>query len=386
MTRVLVTGADGFLGRNLLARLSALDGLELTGVDVQTPEAKLDGALKRCDIVFHFAGVNRSTDSDDFRKINRDFTQQLCGKLLDWGRSPRIIFSSSIQAALNNPYGISKREAEGVLLQYAAQAGAVVRIYRLKNLFGKWARPEHNSVVATFCYNTAHDLPIWVSDPRTEVALLYVDDVVDGFLTEIGSKAPAVTGLVDTDRLPTHSLSLGELAGAIQSFREMRENLLLPNFAMPFQRELYATYLSYVPETARETRLSAKRDTRGSLAEFLKSKEAGQIFLSRTLPGIVRGNHYHHTKTEKFFVVEGNGLLRMRQIQSREVVEYRLCGRDYQVVDIPPGYTHSIQNVGAGEMVTLFWASEIFNPDRPDTYYLPVDEPQQTFASPEEGR
>jgi UDP-2-acetamido-2,6-beta-L-arabino-hexul-4-ose reductase len=386
VTRVLVTGADGFLGRNLSARLSAVGGLQLTGVDVQTPKAKLDEALQQCDIVFHFAGVNRSKDPDDFRKVNRDFTRQLCRKLIDWRRSPRIIFSSSIQAVLNNSYGISKREAEDVLLQYAAETGAVVRIYRLKNLFGKWARPEHNSVVATFCYNTAHDLPIWVSDPKTQVALLYVDDVVDAFLREIGPTATAVTGLVDTEMLPAQSLALGELAGTIQSFREMRETLLLPNFAMPFHRELYATYLSYVPETARETRLQAKRDSRGALAEFLKSKEAGQIFLSRTLPGIVRGNHYHHTKTEKFFVVEGDGLLRMRQIQSREIVEYWLCGRDYQVVDIPPGYTHSIQNVGSREMVTLFWASEIFNPDRPDTYYLPVDEPQQAFASAEDVR
>jgi UDP-2-acetamido-2,6-beta-L-arabino-hexul-4-ose reductase len=377
MRRVLITGADGFLGRNLSVRLGAVDGLELTRVDVQTPEATLEEALERCDVVFHFAAVNRTADQDEFKRINCDFTQQLCRKLMDSKRSPRIIFTSSIQAILNNPYGVSKREAEDVLLRHAAETGAVVRIYRLKHLFGKWARPDYNSVVATFCYRIANDLPIWISDPNAVVDLVYVDDVVDAFLNEIGPAAPGISGFADTDQLESYSLTLGDLAGTIQSFRDMRENLLLPDFSVPFRGKLYATYLSYVPAVARETRLQAKRDSRGSLAEFLRSKQAGQVFLSRTLPGAVRGNHYHHTKTEKFLVVEGDGLLRMRQVQGQGVIEYRLHGCDYQVVDIPPGYTHSIQNVGTREMVTLFWASEIFDPDRPDTYYLSVDGPAQ---------
>jgi UDP-2-acetamido-2,6-beta-L-arabino-hexul-4-ose reductase len=227
--------------------------------------------------------------------------------------------------------------------------------------------------VATFCYNIANDLAIRVSDPEAVVDLVYVDDVVEAFLRELAPASAAESARVDCAGMPSHALTLGELAGTIQSFRAMRESLLTPDLSILFNRQLYATYLSYVPDDARETRLQAKRDQRGSLAEFLKSEAAGQIFLSRTMPGVVRGNHYHHTKTEKFFVVEGEGLLKMRQIQGSEVIEYRLNGGDYQVVDIPPGFTHSIQNVGDGEMVTLFWASEIFDANRPDTYYLEVD-------------
>jgi UDP-2-acetamido-2,6-beta-L-arabino-hexul-4-ose reductase len=296
------------------------------------------------------------------------------------GRAPRIVFSSSIQAALNNPYGISKKEAEEVLLRFGAEAGAVIRIYRLKNLFGKWSRPNYNSVVATFCHNIANDLPIRISDANERLDLTYVDEVVEAFLVEVGSCPSAESGLVNGDLVPSHALTLGELAGTIQTFRDMRTTLSFPEFSLAFHRQLYATYLSYVPVGMLETRLHSKHDNRGSLAEFMKSNQAGQIFLSRTLPGVTRGNHYHHTKTEKFFVVEGDGLLRMRQICGYQVVEYRLRGSDYQVVDIPPGFTHSIQNVGNGEMVTLFWASEIFNPDRPDTIYLPVD--QQSEPAP----
>jgi UDP-2-acetamido-2,6-beta-L-arabino-hexul-4-ose reductase len=197
-------------------------------------------------------------------------------------------------------------------------------------------------------------------------AISYIDDVVDAFLTEINA-CSRQSERVNVGSIPSSAIKLGELAGTIQQFRAMRDTLLVPDFSVPFHRQLYATYLSYVPDAGRETRLQARHDDRGSLAEFLKSKEAGQIFLSRTLPGVVRGNHYHHTKTEKFFVVQGTGLLRMRQIQSDNIVEYRLSGKDYQVVDIPPGYTHSIENVGCSDMVTLFWADEIFNPDKPDT-------------------
>lgn len=374
MITAVVTGSEGFLGRNLISRLKLVEGVSVIGVDVDMSQPELEKALGRCDVIFHLAGVNRPSDPNEFQKVNRDFTQEICIKLVELKRSPRIVFSSSIQAALENPYGASKRAAEEVLLRYAAETGGVVRVYRLKNLFGKWSRPNYNSVVATFCYNIANDLPIRISDPDAAVDLIYVDDVVETFLGELAPESLPESGRVDSERIPSHALKLGELAGLIQGFRAMRESLLTPDFSLTFHRQLYATYLSYVPNEARETRLQVRRDQRGSLAEFLKSKAAGQIFLSRTRPGVVRGNHYHHTKTEKFFVVEGEGLLKMRQIDSREVIEYRLCGRDYQVVDIPPGFTHSIQNVGEGEMVTLFWASEIFDADRPDTYFLEVDD------------
>ncbi len=373
MNRVLITGADGFLGRNLAVRLAALGIVEVIGADLNTGDEEWKEALRTCETIFHLAGVNRPSDPADFRRTNCDLTAHLCETLKRLGRAPRIVFSSSIQAALNNPYGISKKEAEQVLLRFGAEAGAAIRIYRLKNIFGKWCRPNYNSVVATFCHNIANELPIRISDPNTTLDLTYVDDVVEAFLDEIGSCPSPESGFADGERLPSHALTLGELARTIQMFRNMRDTLLVPEFSLAFHRQLYATYLSYVPVGMLETRLHAKRDNRGSLAEFMKSNQAGQIFLSRTLPGITRGNHYHHTKTEKFLVVEGDGLLRMRQISGSTVVEYRLRGSDYQVVDIPPGYTHSIENVGAGEMVTLFWSSEVFSPDCPDTIFLPVD-------------
>lgn len=372
MTKVVVLGSSGFLGRNLTARLTAISDLQVTGVDVDTLEDERDEALAVADVIFHLAGVNRPSDPGEFARVNRDFTVNLCRSLQLHARAPKIIFTSSIQAALDNPYGVSKREAEDVLLRFAAQSGATVRIYRLKNLFGKWSRPNYNSVVATFCHNIANDLPIQISDPNHAVELVYVDDVIDAFVGELGETTSAGACHVDCSAIPSHTITLGELARTIQSFRELRETLLAPDLSGPLNRELYGTYLSYVPDAGLETRLQIKRDQRGSLAEFLKSRTAGQIFVSRTLPGIVRGNHYHHTKTEKFFVVEGEGLLRMRQINSLQIVEYHLSGKDYQVVDIPPGYTHSIENIGKGEMVTIFWADEIFDPQRPDTYFLPV--------------
>jgi UDP-2-acetamido-2,6-beta-L-arabino-hexul-4-ose reductase len=277
--------------------------------------------------------------------------------------------SSSVQAALETPYGLSKRNAEDALREFAAQSGAQICIYRLNNVFGKWCRPNYNSVVATFCHNIAKDLPIEISDPNRELELVYVDDVVKAFLAELSVHPGSNGGYRD---IPSFKLTLGDLAGRIQSFHDMRANLLAPDFAIRFNQQLYATYLSYVPDEARRQQLQVKSDQRGGLAEFIKSTSFGQIFISRTRPGVTRGNHYHHTKTEKFFVVEGEGVIRMRHIENDEVVEYRVRGEDFQVIDIPPGYTHSIENAGAKEMVTLFWSSEVFDADRPDTYYLPV--------------
>jgi UDP-2-acetamido-2,6-beta-L-arabino-hexul-4-ose reductase len=259
------------------------------------------------------------------------------------------------------------------LREFAAQTGAPVLIYRLKNTFGKWCRPNYNSVVATFCHNIANDLPIQISDPDRELDLVYVDDVVNAFLAELALE----TGSSGSREIPSYRLTLGDLAGRIQSFQDMRANLLIPDFTLRFNQQLYATYLSYVPDEDRRHQLQIKADQRGCLSEFVKSAHFGQLFVSRTKPGVTRGNHYHHTKSEKFFVVEGEAVIRMRHVERREVVEYRVCGEALQVIDVPPGYTHSIENIGPGDMVTLFWASEIFDPDRPDTYFLPVLEPSE---------
>ena len=262
------------------------------------------------------------------------------------------------------------KDSPTALKQFALETGAHIRVYRLKNLFGKWCRPNYNSVTATFCHNIANDLPITISDPAREVELSYVDDVVAAFLAEIDGKQDGDEAGAD---VPSYCIQLGDLAGRIQAFHEMRTTLLAPDFSQWFNRALYATYLSYVPSAARQHNLEIKSDPRGSLAEFIKETHFGQIFVSRTNPGVTRGNHYHHTKTEKFFVVEGDGLVRMRAIEGGPVEEYLVRGSEYKVIDIPPGFTHSITNVGTSEMVTLFWASELFDPNHLDTCYLPVD-------------
>jgi len=370
MRTVLITGGRGFLGRNLAAHLAERKDCETWVCDRETTPEGLKDWLRGADVIFHLAGVNRPDDHSEFERGNAGLTELMCQLLRKLGRSPKIIFSSSIQADVENPYGASKAKAENLLRRFSAETGACVRIYRLRNLFGKWCRPNYNSVVATFCHNIANDLPIVVSNAVHEVALSYVDDVVTEFLTEIDSHQ--TSGPAGAD-IRTYRIQLGDLAGRIQAFHEMRNTLTLPDFAEWFNRALYATYLSYVPPAARQHNLEIRSDVRGSLAEFVKQKHFGQVFVSRTKPGVTRGNHYHHTKAEKFMVVEGDGLIRMRAVEGGAIEEYSVSGSDYQVVDIPPGFTHSITNVGSVEMVTLFWSSEMFDPNRPDTYYLPVD-------------
>ena len=366
---VLITGAKGFIGRNLNAHLSARPQCSVRSFDIENSAAELREWLTTADVVFHLAGVNRPRHAEEYETGNAGFTETLCNVLQQLGRTPKIVMASSIQARLDNPYGLSKRHAEQRLEAYAEQTRADIRIYRLKNVFGKWGHPNYNSVVATFCHNIANDLPISVSNPACQVDLVYVDDVVDALISELGTMP--VLGVPGTG-MPSYRISLGELAGRIQALHDMRSSLITPDFACRFNQALYATYLSYVSEDRRTQRLKINSDNRGALSEFIKSPHFGQIFVSRTRPGVTRGNHYHHTKTEKFFVVEGEGIVRMRPIEGHEVREYNVRGVDFQVVDIPPGFTHSIENTGPGEMVTLFWASEIFDPDRPDTYYLEV--------------
>lgn len=365
---VLVTGAHGFIGRNLTAHLRTVHGCVATLLGSDHSPRDLRAALETADVVYHLAGVNRPQMASEFEAVNVRLTRDLCEILRESGRTPVVVMASSVQAALDNPYGVSKRRAEDTLREFANQSGARVCIYRLKNVFGKWCRPNYNSVVATFCHNIANGVPIQVSDPGREVDLVSVEDVVESFLSELPGRA----GSNSRSDIPSYTVRLGDLEGRIRSFHDMRTSLVSPDFILRFNRQLYATYLSFVPAEARRQQLEIKPDQRGMLAEFMKSNTFGQIFVSRTRPGVTRGNHYHHTKTEKFFVVEGEGLIRMRQIESLEVGEYRVRGEDFQVIDIPPGYTHSIENVGAGAMVTLFWSSEIFEADRPDTHPLPV--------------
>jgi UDP-2-acetamido-2,6-beta-L-arabino-hexul-4-ose reductase len=368
--KIVITGARGFLGRNLAAHLRERKDCQTLVLGRDSSSQDWIDALGQADVVFHLAGVNRPQDVSEFDTGNFGLTAQLCATLRALRRAPKIVFSSSIQAGLANPYGISKAKAEEELQRFAAETGASICIYRLNNLFGKWCRPNYNAVTATFCHHIANDLPISISDPDREVVLSYVDDVVEFFLAELDAQTCAHGG---EHEVRSRRITLGELAGRIQEFHEMRTTLKLPEMREWFSRALYATYLSYVPSAELEQRLEIKADQRGSLAEFIKQPSFGQIFVSRTGPGITRGNHYHHTKTEKFLVVEGEALIRMRHIDGGPVAEYRVTGSAYQVINIPPGHTHAITNLGNGEMVTLFWSSEIFDPSRPDTFFLPVD-------------
>ncbi|MEN6479127.1 MAG: NAD-dependent epimerase/dehydratase family protein [Anaerolineales bacterium] len=370
MTTALVTGAYGFVGRNLCTALARQPEVALDRFGTQNTSDDLDRFLDRADIIFHLAGVNRPADEHEFQKVNVGLTEDICERLRRLGRRPRIVLASSTQAALDNPYGLSKRLAEDVLHAFAADTGASVVIYRLRNLFGKWSRPNYNSVVATFCHNIARDLPITISDPSRQLELTYIDDVVAAFLSELTLERNRDARYAEVERF--YRVTLGELASMIRSFRAVRNTLVLPSLGNQLTRALYATYLSFLPRNAFAYPLDSHADQRGALAELLKSLPFGQIFVSRTHPGVTRGNHYHDTKTEKFVVLEGEALIRFRHILEAEVIEYPVSGAEFRVVDIPPGYTHSIANVGDSELVTLFWASELFDSAHPDTYYLAV--------------
>ncbi len=387
--KVLVTGAKGFVGRNLVVTLEKQPDVEMIGYDLDDSQSLLDEGLATAEVIYHLAGVNRPEKPEDYQVGNTGFTQAICDKLRTLGRKPLIVLSSSIQAELDNLYGLSKRGAEDALLNFSRDTGAPVVIFRMKNVFGKWCRPNYNSGVATFCHNIARNLPITISDRANVVNLVYVDDVCAAMMEAAGLTQPPhkhfmpASDSAYADINPSFKSTLGELVDTIEAFKGSRSSLQVPAFNDPFIYRLYATYLSYLEESNFAYGLDIKTDNRGCLAEFLKSPSFGQIFVSRTKPGITRGNHYHHTKTEKFLVVEGQAVIRFRKIDKQEaigdgpeaigkekdIIEYRVCGEEFSVVDIPPGYTHSIENVGAGELVTLFWANQVFDPANPDTYF-----------------
>lgn len=371
--RVLVTGSNGFVGKNLCSVLRAMESVLLHEFDIANSAADLERMLSDVDVVVHLAGVNRPKNEQEFMTGNAGLTENICSFLSRSGKAAKIVLASSIQAECDNPYGQSKYQAEETIREYAESSGAQAVVYRFKNLFGKWCRPNYNSVTATFCHNIAHGLPISISDPCRVIELSYIDDVVNALVREIMDDEPhAPQGFSFAPELTGYPVSLGELADLITSFRNSRETLELPGFDSAFVKALYATYLSYLDGEAFAYPLTIRSDDRGCLAEMMKSRTFGQIFVSRTKPGITRGNHYHHTKTEKFMVVEGEAVIRFRRIDSDEVIEHRVSGREFKVVDIPPGYTHHITNTGQGELVTLFWASEMFNHEQPDTYFMTV--------------
>jgi UDP-2-acetamido-2,6-beta-L-arabino-hexul-4-ose reductase len=368
--KVLVTGANGFVGRNLIVTLEQMEGLEILPYDIDTDPALLDEYTKACAFVFHLAGVNRPEKVEEFMEGNFGFTSLLLDSLRKSENTAPVLITSSIQAALDNPYGQSKKAGEDLMFSYGKETGAKVLVYRFPNVFGKWCRPNYNSAVATFCHNIARELPIKVNDPEVMMHLVYIDDVVEELLRALqGNENRKDEFCV----VPVeHAVKLGEIAELLYSFRSSRSALTVPDLADAFTRKLYAAYLSYLPEDQFSYPLKTNTDHRGSFTEMLRTPERGQVSVNISKPGIVKGNHWHHTKNEKFLVVSGKGIIRFRRLGSDQVIEYPVSGDQLQVVDIPTGYTHNIENTGDTDMVTIMWASECFDPEKPDTYYLEV--------------
>lgn len=368
--RILVTGAKGFVGKNLIAELKNREYNEIYECDKETTEAELDSYAKDCEFVFHLAGVNRPEKEEEFMEGNFGFTSKLLEKLKANNNKSPIVITSSIQAELDNPYGKSKKAGEDLMFEYEKETGAKVLVYRLPNVFGKWCRPNYNSAVATFCNNIANDLPITVNDPNVVMNLVYIDDVVEEFISALNGNCNKEGKFCKVKVV--HTIKLGEIVELIKSFKNSRKDLSIANMNDEFSKKLYSTYLSYIPKDKFIYDLDMHVDNRGSFTEFLRTKGQGQVSVNISHPGIVKGNHWHNTKNEKFLVVSGKGKICFRKYGSDEVIEYNVSGEKLQVVDIPVGYTHSIENVGDTDMVTVMWANEHFNPDKPDTYFMEV--------------
>jgi len=384
---ILITGAKGFIGRNLLAELNNIKegkakgyGLstELTVLeyDMDTDPSLLNSFCRDADFVFHLAGVNRPKEQGEFMEGNFGFTSTLLDALKRHGNNCPVMLASSIQAELDNPYGVSKKAGEDLLFDYGKKMGAEVLIYRFPNVFGKWCRPNYNSAVATFCNNVANGLPIQVNDRSVNMTLVYIDDVVRELISALEGNANRVVGLSPERqfcKVPVeHSITLGEIVDLIYSFKESRSSLQVADLSDEFTKKLYSTYLSYLPVDGFSYPLKMNVDERGSFTEFLKSPDRGQVSINISKPGITKGQHWHHTKNEKFLVVSGKGVIRFRKIDEEKVYEYFVSGDKLEVVDIPVGYTHNIENLGDTDMVTVMWVNEVFDPEHPDTYFLPV--------------
>ncbi len=380
---ILITGAKGFVGRNLTETFKTIrDGKDKTRnidssvtifeYDLDTPKEKLDKYCSEADFVFHLAGVNRPKDEKEFMEGNFGFTSELLDLLKKHNNKAPILITSSIQAALDNPYGKSKKAGEDLIFGYGADNDVKTLVYRFPNVFGKWCRPNYNSAVATFCYNISHDLPITVNDRSHMMTLVYIDDVVDELIN-------ALKGTENRDgkycKVPTeHKITLGEIADLLYEFKNSRDNKIIPDMTEnSFSKKLYSTYLSYLDPHNFSYKLKMNTDNRGSFTEILRTVSAGQFSVNISKPGITKGQHWHNTKNEKFVVVSGHGLIQLRQIGSEDIVSYEVNGDDITVVDMIPGYTHNIINLSDTEdLITFMWCNECFNPDKPDTFFEEV--------------
>ncbi|KGA96285.1 capsular polysaccharide biosynthesis protein Cap8F [Alkalihalobacillus alcalophilus ATCC 27647 = CGMCC 1.3604] len=368
--KILVTGARGFVGKNLIAELKNRNYGDIFEYGRETDPSLLDEYCKEADFVFHLAGVNRPKDQSEFMDGNYGFTSTLLDTLKKHQNTCPVMISSSTQSILDNPYGISKKAGEDLIFGYSKITGAKVLVYRLPNVFGKWCKPNYNSAVATFCHNVAHELPINVHDSSVVMNLVYIDDVVEELIRALKGKENKIEEFCEVPVV--YKVTLGEVVDLLYSFKKSREERSIPDMSNLFTKKLYSTYLSYLPEDKFSYELKMNLDQRGSFTEFIKTPDRGQVSVNISKPGITKGNHWHHTKNEKFLVVSGTGVIRFRKIGTEEIIEYFVTGDKMEVVDIPTGYTHNIENLGDTDMVTIMWANEYFDPKRPDTYFLEV--------------
>ena len=360
---VLVTGAYGFIGKNLIVRLNELD-IQVVTYARKNKTQDLERLIKDVDYVVHLAGENRPKDEKDFDVVNAGLTSSICDVVRSSGKNTPIILASSTQAELDNAYGKSKLDAEVVVKELEIDTGCPVYVYRLPGVFGKWCKPHYNSVVATFCHNISHDLPIQVNNPDFELNLVYIDDVVEEFVKIIqGAKDDKKELSVQ----PEYKIKLGDLADQIKIFRESRDSLISERVGDGLIRKLYSTYVSYLSPEQFSYSIPSYGDERGMFAEMLKTKDSGQFSFFTAKPGVTRGGHYHHSKTEKFLVIQGEAKFGFRHIVSNETHEVVTSGNKLKIVETVPGWSHDITNIGTGEMVVMLWANEIFDPDNPDT-------------------
>ncbi len=372
MKTILITGSKGFIGSNLVQALSRKEEYKIVTFTKENSLKDLERLLEDADFVYHLAAVNRTNDERDFERVNVGLTKSIVNILTKMNKKTKILMTSSIQVKYSTPYGKSKKAAEDILKNYSDEMNAGVYIYRLPNVFGKWGKPNYNSVVSTFCYNVAHGKDIWISDEKKELELVYIDDVISQFVDILNVQD-------DNNEVkflkinPTFKITLGELAAKIKNFHDIRKKLIVPDLSDELTKKLYSTYISYIDEKALVCTPEIKMDERGKLFELIKSKQFGQIFVSTTKPGVTRGNHYHDSKIEKFCLIKGKAIIRLRHLLTDEVISYKVSDDNIKIVDIPPGYTHSIENIGKDDMIVLFWANEIFDPENPDTYFEKVE-------------
>ena len=368
--KVLVTGSNGFIGKNLLERLSRIEDVTIETFEKEDSVESLSQKIVDIDFIFHLAGINRPKNNEEFYDGNRDLTKKIIEIVEQGNKSIPILMSSSTQVERDNDYGKSKLEGEAILEDYTQNSSATAYIYRLPNVFGKWSRPNYNTVIATWCHNMTHDLPIEINDESVDLDLVYIDDVVDHFVQHLDENGKK--GLIYGEVLPVYKKSLGGIHDLLIAFKESRENLTVPTVGKGFERALYATYLSFLPTDKFSYSLKGYEDERGTFYEFVKTLDSGQFSISTTAPGITRGNHYHNTKNEKFLVIKGEASIKHRQILGDDVIEYNVSDKQMEVVEMIPGYTHDITNTGDTEMVLLLWANEAFDRDNPDTNFLKV--------------